>query len=140
MVRNDGVIYATGLTFTYRPEPALRQHCAPALELMRAAALAAAAAAAANAVTTVGPGVDLGLGSASHLQPLCPPAIPTFPSSLPPPSAPAPPQAPSLLNNPLLTTGPPVTDMVTGFTGQTGHGHGYAARQLLGNHKMTNGI
>lgn len=26
LVRNDGVIYATGLTFTYTPEPGLRAH------------------------------------------------------------------------------------------------------------------
>lgn len=35
LVRNDGVIYATGLTFTYTPEPGPRQHCAPADDVMR---------------------------------------------------------------------------------------------------------
>lgn len=35
LVRNDGVIYATGLTFTYTPEPGPRQHCGPADEVMR---------------------------------------------------------------------------------------------------------
>jgi len=27
LVRNDGIIYATGLTFTYTPEPGPRPHC-----------------------------------------------------------------------------------------------------------------
>lgn len=35
LVRNDGIIYATGLTFTYTPEPGPRPHCAPAEEIMR---------------------------------------------------------------------------------------------------------
>lgn len=35
LVRNDGIIYATGLTFTYTPEPGPRPHCAPADEIMR---------------------------------------------------------------------------------------------------------
>ncbi|VDM16085.1 unnamed protein product [Hydatigera taeniaeformis] len=48
IARNDGVIYATGSTFTYQPELGPRQHCQSALELMRAAAFAAAAAAAAS--------------------------------------------------------------------------------------------
>jgi len=26
-VRSDGIIYSTGLTFTYTPEPGPRQHC-----------------------------------------------------------------------------------------------------------------
>lgn len=36
LVRNDGIIYATGLTFTYTPEPGPRPHCQPADEVMRA--------------------------------------------------------------------------------------------------------
>uniref|UniRef100_A0A5K3EL39 Recombining binding protein suppressor of hairless n=1 Tax=Mesocestoides corti TaxID=53468 RepID=A0A5K3EL39_MESCO len=48
IARNDGVIYATGSTFTYQPELGPRQHCQSALELVRAAAFAAAAAAAAS--------------------------------------------------------------------------------------------
>ncbi|EFN65900.1 Suppressor of hairless protein [Camponotus floridanus] len=36
LVRNDGIIYATGLTFTYTPEPGPRPHCPPADEIMRA--------------------------------------------------------------------------------------------------------
>ena len=35
LVRNDGIIYATGLTFTYTPEPGPRPHCPPADEVMR---------------------------------------------------------------------------------------------------------
>lgn len=35
LVRNDGIIYATGLTFTYTPEPGPRPHCVPADEIMR---------------------------------------------------------------------------------------------------------
>lgn len=35
LVRNDGIIYATGLTFTYTPEPGPRPHCEPADEIMR---------------------------------------------------------------------------------------------------------
>lgn len=35
LVRTDGIIYATGLTFTYTPEPGPRQHCGPADEVMR---------------------------------------------------------------------------------------------------------
>ncbi|CRL01497.1 CLUMA_CG014358, isoform A [Clunio marinus] len=36
LVRNDGIIYATGLTFTYTPEPGPRQHFPQADEVMRA--------------------------------------------------------------------------------------------------------
>ena len=36
LVRNDGVIYATGLTFTYTPEPGPRAHCGTADDIMRA--------------------------------------------------------------------------------------------------------
>ncbi len=46
IARNDGIVYATGLHFTYQAELGPRQHCQSALELVRAAALAAAAAAA----------------------------------------------------------------------------------------------
>lgn len=35
LVRNDGIIYATGLTFTYTPEPGPRPHCPPADDIMR---------------------------------------------------------------------------------------------------------
>lgn len=35
LVRNDGIIYATGLTFTYTPEPGPRQHCTQAEDVMR---------------------------------------------------------------------------------------------------------
>ena len=35
LVRNDGVIYATGLTFTYTPEPGPRPHFASAEDVMR---------------------------------------------------------------------------------------------------------
>lgn len=35
LVRNDGIIYATGLTFTYTPEPGPRPICQPATEVMR---------------------------------------------------------------------------------------------------------
>ena len=35
LVRNDGVIYATGLTFTYTPEPGPRSKCNSAEEIMR---------------------------------------------------------------------------------------------------------
>lgn len=34
-MRNDGIIYATGLTFTYTPEPGPRPSCQPASEVMR---------------------------------------------------------------------------------------------------------
>ncbi|CAH8537880.1 unnamed protein product [Heterobilharzia americana] len=49
LVRQDGIIYSSGLTFTYHPESGPRQHCQPALEIIRAASIAAAAAAAAAA-------------------------------------------------------------------------------------------
>ncbi len=35
LVRGDGVIYATGLTFTYTPEPGPRPHCPTTDEIMR---------------------------------------------------------------------------------------------------------
>ncbi|XP_021185863.2 suppressor of hairless protein [Helicoverpa armigera] len=35
LVRNDGIIYATGLTFTYTPEPGPRPVCAPVDDVMR---------------------------------------------------------------------------------------------------------
>ena len=35
MVRHDGVIYATNLTFTYTPEPGPRQHCPQVDDIMR---------------------------------------------------------------------------------------------------------
>ena len=35
LVRNDGVIYATGLTFTYTPEPGPRGHSAQADAIVR---------------------------------------------------------------------------------------------------------
>lgn len=35
LVRNDGIIYATGLTFTYTPEPGPRPTCPQATEVMR---------------------------------------------------------------------------------------------------------
>lgn len=35
LVRTDGVIYATGLTFTYTPEPGPRANCPPADDIVR---------------------------------------------------------------------------------------------------------
>ena len=35
LVRSDGVIYATRLTFTYTPEPGPRPHCSAAQEVLR---------------------------------------------------------------------------------------------------------
>ncbi|CAH2231780.1 jg7192 [Pararge aegeria aegeria] len=35
LVRNDGIIYATGLTFTYTPEPGPRPTCPPVDDVMR---------------------------------------------------------------------------------------------------------
>lgn len=35
LVRNDGVIYATGLSFTYTPEPGPRAHCSSVDEIVR---------------------------------------------------------------------------------------------------------
>ena len=35
LVRSDGVIYATGLTFTYTPEPGPRAKCGEAENIMR---------------------------------------------------------------------------------------------------------
>lgn len=37
LVRSDGVIYATRLTFTYTPEPGPRPHCASAQDILRGA-------------------------------------------------------------------------------------------------------
>lgn len=57
LVRNDGIIYATGLTFTYTPEPGPRPHCTPADEIMRQGqrtAAVAAVAAQAQSQSTIG--------------------------------------------------------------------------------------
>lgn len=35
LVRTDGIIYATGLKFTYTPEPGPRSHCPSTEEIMR---------------------------------------------------------------------------------------------------------
>lgn len=35
LVRSDGIIYATGLTFTYTPEPGPRPHCPQLEEVLR---------------------------------------------------------------------------------------------------------
>ncbi|CAL1264020.1 unnamed protein product [Larinioides sclopetarius] len=35
LVRNDGIIYSTGLTFTYTPEPGPRTHCPAVEEVLR---------------------------------------------------------------------------------------------------------
>jgi recombining binding protein (suppressor of hairless) len=35
LVRNDGIIYATGLTFTYTPEPGPRPHCQTVDDIVR---------------------------------------------------------------------------------------------------------
>lgn len=35
LVRNDGIIYATGLTFTYTPEPGPRPTCPTVSDVMR---------------------------------------------------------------------------------------------------------
>ncbi|XP_006811939.1 suppressor of hairless protein isoform X1 [Saccoglossus kowalevskii] len=35
LVRNDGIIYPTGLTFTYTPEPGPRQHCTATESILR---------------------------------------------------------------------------------------------------------
>ncbi len=43
LVRNDGVIYATGLTFTYTPEPCTRTHSTTADVIMRGGPVAAIA-------------------------------------------------------------------------------------------------
>jgi len=45
LVRADGVIYATGLTFTYTPEPGPRPHCPSTEEIMRASGMGVTAAA-----------------------------------------------------------------------------------------------
>lgn len=37
LVRNDGIIYATGLTFTYTPEPGPRPTIPPVNDVMRPA-------------------------------------------------------------------------------------------------------
>lgn len=37
LVRSDGIIYATGLTFTYTPEPGPRQHYPAVDDILRAA-------------------------------------------------------------------------------------------------------
>ena len=52
LVRNDGIIYATGLTFTYTPEPGPRTHCPTADDIMRG--------------NTMGPNDGLGLTNNVH--------------------------------------------------------------------------
>ncbi|KAF8561695.1 hypothetical protein P879_01923 [Paragonimus westermani] len=58
VVRHDGVIYSSGLTFTYHPESGPRQHCQPALDIIKAVTLAAAAAAAAASKLSPGKPAD----------------------------------------------------------------------------------
>ncbi|XP_075149190.1 recombining binding protein suppressor of hairless [Haematobia irritans] len=73
LVRNDGIIYATGLTFTYTPEPGPRPHCTQADDVMRSRINN-------NNITTMSnnnnnnsvssahsPG-DAGLNNANHMQ------------------------------------------------------------------------
>uniref|UniRef100_A0A182PDV1 Suppressor of hairless protein n=1 Tax=Anopheles epiroticus TaxID=199890 RepID=A0A182PDV1_9DIPT len=49
LVRNDGIIYATGLTFTYTPEPGPRPPCPAAEDVLRRGATAGSLAVVANA-------------------------------------------------------------------------------------------
>jgi recombining binding protein (suppressor of hairless) len=48
LVRTDGIIYATGLTFTYTPEPGPRPHCATTEDIMGRADSVGPGGAAAN--------------------------------------------------------------------------------------------
>ena len=54
LVRTDGIIYATGLTFTYTPEPGPRPHCPAVTEDIMGRPGAAAAGAANNAAAAAG--------------------------------------------------------------------------------------
>lgn len=53
LVRNDGIIYATGLTFTYTPEPGPRPHCPPADDVMQRSSTRSTTAAAATAAISM---------------------------------------------------------------------------------------
>jgi recombining binding protein (suppressor of hairless) len=44
LVRHDGVIYATGLTFTYTPEPGPQNHCLERELIMRGGGASSATA------------------------------------------------------------------------------------------------
>lgn len=54
LVRSDGVIYATRLTFTYTPEPGPRPHCPPAQEVLQRGVVAGSN----NAVNPMALGYD----------------------------------------------------------------------------------
>lgn len=68
LVRNDGIIYATGLTFTYTPEPGPRPHCAPAEEVMRARHNNNNNSSTNNNNTTVGQQTTTGTTNQQHQQ------------------------------------------------------------------------
>ena len=66
MVRNDGIIYATGLTFTYTPEPGPRPHCPAVTEdIMGRAATTTTGAETANSLPAATTGA-VGMNALEH--------------------------------------------------------------------------
>ncbi|XP_056298262.1 recombination signal binding protein for immunoglobulin kappa J region b isoform X2 [Pseudoliparis swirei] len=57
LVRNDGIIYSTTLTFTYTPEPGPRPHCSAAGAILRAGSSTLLSSSSNNNSQEAGPGV-----------------------------------------------------------------------------------